>query len=121
MLYFSNYYISTNIISSPIHFIFSHSITISSSFANILINFFPPGTIIEVDPNGKWIKIQEDDYKRIDNNEMSDDQDYEYFRNPNGYIYTYKKNRLGQFTDNGRKDGRGLIIGHRERYYDFSF
>ena len=80
-----------------------------------------PGTIIEVDSNGKWIKIQEDDYKRLDNNGMSDEQDYEYFRNPNGYIYTYKKNRLGQFTDNGRKDGRGLIIGHRERYYDFSF
>lgn len=80
-----------------------------------------PGTIIEVDPNGKWIKIQEDDYKRIDNNGMSDNQHYEYFRNPNRHIYTYKKNRLGKFTDNGRKDGRGLIIGHRERYFDYSF
>ena len=41
-------YISTNIMSSPIHFIFSHSIIISSSLANIFIIFLLPGTIIDV-------------------------------------------------------------------------
>lgn len=80
-----------------------------------------PGTIIEVDPKGKWIKVQEDKCKRIDNNGMSDDQDYEYSRNPEGSIRTYKKNRLGKYTDNGKKDGCGLIIGRREKYYDYSF
>jgi len=80
-----------------------------------------PGTIIEVDPKCKWIKIQEDSYKRIDNLGMSDSQDYEYSRNLNGSVKTYKKNRLGKYTDNGKKDGCGLIIGYRERYYDYSF
>lgn len=80
-----------------------------------------PATIIEVDSKGKWIKVQEDNYKRIDNYGMSDDQEYEYSRNPNGSVKLYKKNRLGKYTDNGKKDGCGLIIGHRERYFDYSF
>lgn len=78
-----------------------------------------PGTIVEVGKN--YIKIQEDFYKRTDNNGMSDEQDYEYSPNPNGSIRTYKKNRLGKYTSNGKKDGSGLIIGHRERYFDYSF
>lgn len=80
-----------------------------------------PGTIIDVDPNGKWIKIQEDKAIRIDNNGMSDSQDYKYQINPNGSIKIYKKARNGTFTDNGRNDGCGLIIGIREKYFDYSF
>ena len=80
-----------------------------------------PGTIIEVDPKGKWIKVQEDSYKRVDNYGMSDDQEYEYSANPNGTIKTYKKARNGKFTDSGKNDGCGLIIGHRERYFDYIF
>ena len=41
-------YISTNIISSPIHFIFCHGITISLLLANIFNTLFVPGTIIDV-------------------------------------------------------------------------
>ena len=78
-----------------------------------------PGTIIEVGNN--YIKVQEDIYKRVDNNGMSDCQDYEYTPNPNGTIKTYKKARNGKFTDTGKNSGSGLIIGYRERYFDYSF
>ena len=27
----------------------------------------------------------------------------------------------GKYTDNGKKDGCGLIIGHRGKYFDYSF
>ena len=42
------YYISTNIISSPIHFIFCHGITISFALENIPKILLLPGTIIDV-------------------------------------------------------------------------
>lgn len=80
-----------------------------------------PATIVDVDPKGRWIKVQEDNYKRIDCNGMSDSQDYEYSPNPNGSITTYKKARNGKFTHNGKNDGTGILIGVRERYFDYSF
>ena len=43
-----HFQISTNIISSPLHFIFCHGMTISLLLANILRNLLLPGTIIDV-------------------------------------------------------------------------
>ncbi len=59
------------------------------------------------------VTVQEDSYRRTDTLGMSDCQTYEYERNPNGSVRTFK---VG-------KDGRckGLSLGHRERYYDYSF
>lgn len=80
------------------------------------------GTIIEISKDGKVVKVQEDKAIRIDNNGMSDCQVYEYERDPQGYIHTFKKNRRGQFTNNGKVDyGAILGIGFREEYYDYSF
>lgn len=80
-----------------------------------------PGTIIAFDKEGKWIDIQEDAAKRIDKNYMSDTQTYEYIPNPKGCITRYKRARNGKFTDDGKNSGAGLIIGVREKYYDYSF
>ena len=44
----SNFYISTNIKSSPMHFIFFHGITMSLFCENIFNNLLFPGTIIDV-------------------------------------------------------------------------
>lgn len=52
-----------------------------------------PVTIIEVGKN--YIKVQEDDAIRIDNNGMSDNQDYRYERNVHNTIYIFKKTRKG--------------------------
>lgn len=83
-----------------------------------------PATIIdfEADEKGlKMVKVQEDSWKRTDGGGMSDCQDYEYSRNPDGATHTYKRARNGRLTNNGTNSGTGIVIGHRERYYDFSF
>ncbi len=84
-----------------------------------------PVTIIEIEPNGKWIKVQEDNAKRIDSNGMSDFQDYEYSRNENGRTYTFKRTRKQpyRYTDNGKWEnwGHKLVFGYREKYFDYTF
>lgn len=80
-----------------------------------------PATVIDFDAQGKWVKVQADNWKRTDKSGMSDCQDYEYSPNPNGAIYIYKRARNGRLTNTGTNGGAGIIIGHRERYFDFSF
>lgn len=86
-----------------------------------------PCTIIGIDPQGKWIKVQEDNWVRTDNNGMSDIQEYEYSRNTKGTIHTFKRTRKdpNKYTDNGIYKwgdyGSRLCFGYRERYYDYTF
>ena len=97
----------------------------------VTLNYYSdeePATIVEIDPKGRWIKVQEDNAKRIDNNGMSDCQEYEYSRNPNGYIRTFYKTRkkgFTLFTDTGRSTynqyGIYLTLKHRRKYFDYSF
>jgi hypothetical protein len=91
------------------------------------------GTIIEVKKVGKGllITVQADDVKRIDNNGMSESQEYQYTPNPNGATYLYKQKEpntrwvamyMNQETGRLNKSERGgLVIGERDEYYDFSF
>jgi hypothetical protein len=76
-----------------------------------------PATVVEIIKfkNGKIkaVVVQEDDAKRIDDNGMSELQEYEYSRNSEGYRSTHKALRDGTFEN--------LSIGEREKYYDFSF
>lgn len=77
------------------------------------------GTIIEVSKSGKTIKVQRDHAKRIDDLGMTDSgQKYEFSRNPNGSIYTF---RFGKRGWRGTGGSPGLLIGHRSEHYDFSF
>ena len=98
----------------------------------VTLNYYSdeePATIIEIDPKGQWIKVQEDNAKRIDNNGMSDCQDYEITRNENGRIHIFKKTRRKNgptfFTDTGRSTyddyGIHLSLKVRRKYYDYSF
>ncbi len=89
-----------------------------------------PATVVEVFTKGKssYVVLQQDSYKRIDNNGMSDAQEYEYSRNPQGQKRTFRISATGgleavHLNDNGRyvKSDGGAVIGVRERYYDFSF
>jgi hypothetical protein len=86
------------------------------------------GTIIEVNTKKRYIAVTEDDAKRIDNNGISEGQEYEYTTCLDGCITYYKKDKNGQwrkcyYNENNRMVfGRGgLILGRREKYYDFSF
>ncbi|MBF84524.1 MAG: hypothetical protein CL489_08625 [Acidobacteria bacterium] len=89
-----------------------------------------PATVIETFTKGKYdyIVVQEDSAKRVDNNGMSENQEYEYTRNPEGCTYTFRVIKDGfqevYKAESGRYnklDGKGLLLGTREKYYDFSF
>ena len=86
------------------------------------------GTVVAWD--GKVICVQQDHAKRIDDNGMSDAQQYEYTPNPHGQEYYFRRNkhnvwvhvRLNEKTGrwvNAR--GPGLIVGFRDEHYDYSF
>jgi hypothetical protein len=86
------------------------------------------GTIVEVNEKKRYIAVTEDSKVRIDSNGISESQQYEYSPVMDGYRNYYRKDRKGQwrrcyFNENGRLifGTGGLIIGHRESYYDFSF
>ena len=83
------------------------------------------GTVISVAPDRKSFVIQEDRVKRIDDNGMSEMQEYEYFRSKEGLTHLFKivsrgKNK-GQWRENGRNNGSSIIIGVRRHYHDYSF
>ena len=76
------------------------------------------------------IEITDDSARRIDNNGMSESQEYEYTQHPDGYRTTYRCKREGGEwirvvrNENGRtviSRGAGLQIGVRQAYHDFTF
>lgn len=81
-----------------------------------------PATIIEV-KTAKMIVIQDDDYVRTDKNGMSEDQTYEFSRNPNGPKRTYTLRKNGRWVKKGEsmRNGQSISIGKRDRYYDYTF
>ncbi len=76
-----------------------------------------PATVIYISRGGKLIHLQEDAFKRIDNNGMSEDQRYEYAQNREGVIYPARLTKKGWKVQNGPL----VALGVRRRYYDFSF
>ena len=76
-----------------------------------------PGTIVKVSPSGKTVWVQHDDYTRIDSRGMSESQEYTYAQNTSAPVEVFRMTKRG-FRN---KNGDGLFIGKRERYYDFSF
>lgn len=85
-------------------------------------------TVIEIDPKGRWIKVQEDKAIRTDSNGMSESQTYEFERNPSGRIHTFYKTRhkgITLFTNTGRSTygdyGIWLSLKQRRCYFDYSF
>jgi hypothetical protein len=63
------------------------------------------------------IDAQEDKATRTDNNGMSECQRYEYERDTQGWVTTFKRNKKGTFVSNVGN----LRIGDRSKYHDFSF
>ena len=72
----------------------------------------------------RHIQVRALDYKRIDNNGMSEAQDYEYSSNERNMVVNLFLTKKGVWRE--RMPDRSLgcdsyVIGYAERYYDFSF
>ena len=76
-----------------------------------------PATVIEVSADGKSIRIQECAYTRMDKNYESESQDYTYTDDPQGPIHHVSLTKDGWKIDKGNK----VVVGKRERYFDYSF
>lgn len=97
----------------------------------VTLNYYSdetPATIIEIDPKGKWVKVQEDKAIRIDNYGMSDYQEYKFERNEKGRIHIFYKTRRKDFTlftntGKGTYNSYGiyLSLNIRRKYFDYSF
>lgn len=90
-----------------------------------------PATVVETFQKGAhhYVVVQYDKWTRTDKNGMSDAQEYVYSPNPEGGKSTYRLDKKGKWrpvciNQHGKFvyfDGTVLLIGVRERYYDFSF
>lgn len=85
-----------------------------------------PATVIEVTKYRKrdMVIVQIDHATRTDKNGMSEDQSWEYSRNPNDSIFRFVKNKEGYWKEYNKgivKYGPSLCLGRREKYYDFTF
>ena len=72
----------------------------------------------------RHIIIRRLDYKRIDNNGMSECQDYEYTSNPDNHSIKLFLTKQGQWKERIGSHSLGCNtfgIGRAEEYYDFSF
>ncbi len=78
-----------------------------------------PATVIQVTRNGKRVVVQEDIATRIDNNGMSESQEYTYQPNPEGTIHIATLRKDGRYRETGGKTP--ISIGFRRKYYDYSF
>jgi hypothetical protein len=93
-----------------------------------------PATVVEIIRKGTttMVTVCEDDAKRIDKNGMSESQEYEFTFNPDGRLWHFKQTapdtpwkQVSFNRDTKRwilsKCGNGLILGRRNKYFDFSF
>lgn len=80
-----------------------------------------PGTIVEVSKNGKRIGVQGDIAVRTDNNGMSENQTYEFQRNPDAGVHYYSLRKSGKWVKVGTSGTSDLVIGKRDKYYDYTF
>lgn len=76
-----------------------------------------PATIVSVSKSGKSFEFTYDEYRRTDDNGLSDWQVYEYTPRPDGVRYTARLNKHGRFV----YAGMTVRVGYREKYFDPTF
>lgn len=72
----------------------------------------------------RHIKVRQLDWKRKDDNGLSEIQEYEYASNVFMPQITLYKTKKGEWRERIGRNGLGgnrFVIGFAERYYDFSF
>jgi hypothetical protein len=76
-----------------------------------------PATVVWVSESGKTIRLQEDFARRTDKEGMSECQSYLYEPNPQAAVLTARLTKRGWKVVKGPR----VVVGVREKYYDFSF
>jgi hypothetical protein len=80
-----------------------------------------PYTVVEV-LSPKKVVVQGDDFKRTDNNGMSESQTYEYTRNPFSDKITLTLRKNGRWVQQGEPlNGTGYRLGDRDCHMDPHF
>lgn len=85
------------------------------------------GTVVAASTNKKGVVVravvQWDHWKRTDSNGMSECQSYEFSANKEGAMSVYTLRRNGRWVEEGHSGSnpQGVLFGHREKFYDFSF
>jgi hypothetical protein len=79
-------------------------------------------TVVHVE-NSKLIGVRQDTATRVDNNGMSENQEYVYEENLHASIQWFSLRKNGKWIREGEKlkNGTVLLLGERDEYYDFSF
>lgn len=78
-----------------------------------------PCTVIKISKNKFKLVLQQDKYIRLDNNNMSDSQEYAYETDLNGTLYhAYKDKNENYYC---KEFNSIVILGLRRRFYDYSF
>lgn len=76
-----------------------------------------PGEVVKISPSGKTIEVREMRAIRLDDNGMSECQEYRYESNPEGKLHTFRLTKKG-WRDKSRN---GLVLGLASKYHDYSF
>lgn len=82
-----------------------------------------PATIVEVSKNLRKVTIQEDRFSVVSGSVMDGSASYDFKANPEASRETYTLRKNGRYVREGEslKNGTGLRIGERDRYYDPHF
>jgi len=80
-------------------------------------------TVIEVSKDKKTVIIQEDTAERIDKNGMCEHQEYVFTPNPSARKEVYRLRKNGRWVVKGgsMKNGQCILLGSRDKYYDYNF
>lgn len=78
------------------------------------------GTITFISPSGHKLTVQNDKATRTDNNGMSEQQEYQYERNPLGRTMNFTRRKNGGYRGVGG-NSYYLVLGRRRQYQDPSY
>lgn len=76
-------------------------------------------TIVRISPSGKTVYVQQDTATVVRGSRYDGTAEYSYEPDPTAPIRAFRLTKRGWRA--GGKNGTGLLIGHRDEYYDPSF
>lgn len=79
------------------------------------------GTVIGMSKSGRTIYWQFDKVVRVDNNGMSESQEYDYKCDPDAPVREYTLRKNGRYIEKGGSLTSSFLVPGRHEYRDFSY